>query len=237
MGEAMARRFAALGANVAIIDRDKARGEKLAHALGGQTLFLPTDVCEGQSIVAAVEKTVAQFGEINIVCCSAGIDAIGKMYSRKQGPFPTDTYKRMIDVNVSGVYFTVQAAVSKMIHNKPTEIGERGVIILLASIAGHEGQAGQVAYAATKGAVLGMVLPMARELGSDGIRAVSISPGLIETPMFHSHGPEIMNELVKGIPFPKKAGDPADFAALTEFIVRTPTINGLDIRLDGALRN
>ena len=235
LGEATVRAFAAAGVRVIIADRAKDLGEALAAELGEGVRFVAADVTEEVPLRAAVEAAKKHFGGLHIAVGCAGIGTAGRVVGR-HGLFPLDLFQLTINVNLVGMFNMMRLAAEAMADNDPTADGERGVIITTASIAAFDGQIGQAAYAASKAGVVGMTLPVARELARVGIRVVTIAPGTFDTPMLAALPEERRQALAATIPFPSRLGDPAEFAALAAHIAQNAMINGETIRLDGALR-
>jgi NAD(P)-dependent dehydrogenase (short-subunit alcohol dehydrogenase family) len=234
LGEATARRLAAEGAHVVVADLAADRAAALADEIGGRAATC--DVTDPDSVQAAVD-TAAGLSDaglrISVTC--AGLGTPGKLIGR-DGPTPLDRFAAVIQVNLVGTINALRVAAGAMVNNAPDAKGERGVCINTASIAAYDGQIGQVAYAASKGGVVGLTLPVARELAGRGVRVVTIAPGLFDTPMMAGL-PEAARESLGGtVPFPPRLGDPAEYADLVEHIVTNTMINGEVIRLDGALR-
>jgi NAD(P)-dependent dehydrogenase (short-subunit alcohol dehydrogenase family) len=236
LGEATVRALVAGGGKAAIIDRPQSKGAELAAELGGdRVLFTPADVTNGDEVAAAIEKARATFGAIHIDVNCAGVGVAMKTVS-KQGPMPLDMFTKVIEINLIGTFNCIRLAAAAMQKNQPGTDGERGVIINTASIAAFDGQIGQAAYSASKGGVVGMTLPIARDLASVGIRVCTIAPGTFDTPMLAMAPQELRDSLAAAIPFPSRLGQPAEFAALACHIVENPMLNAETIRLDGALR-
>jgi NAD(P)-dependent dehydrogenase (short-subunit alcohol dehydrogenase family) len=235
LGEACVRNFIEAGAQVAILDRDSARGEKLAAELGGNAVFAEADITSEESVQRAIKRALDSFGSINTVINCAGIGDIGKMFSKK-GPLPLATFNRVVQVNLIGTFNVLRLAVAEMVNNDQNENGEKGVIINTASIAGFDGQIGQPAYAASKAAVIGLTLPLARECADYGIRVMTIAPGIFKTPMMAAVPQAAVDAIRKTIPFPSRFGNPDEYAVLAMHIVENPYLNGEVIRLDGAVR-
>ena len=233
LGAAAARRLAAEGAKVALFDLNAERGEALAHTLGGA--FHLVDVCDETEVAQSVEAVAAAFGPPRILVNCAGIAPPAKVVDREGAPQPLSAFAAVVNVNLIGTFNVLSKVAAQMAAAAP--IGEeRGVIVNTASVAALEGQIGQAAYAASKGGVISMALPIARELARFGIRVNSIAPGLFLTPLLEGLPPEAQDSLGKQAPFPPRLGDPAEFADLVAAIVRNPMLNGEVIRLDGALR-
>jgi len=235
LGEGTARMVVAGGGNVVIADLKEAEGQALAAELGKAARFVRTDVGDEGSGKAAVAAAVAAFGGLQGLVGCAGILQPARVVG-KEGPHSLASFARTISVNLVGMFNMIRLAAEAMSSNAPNAEGERGVIVNTASIAAFDGQIGQAAYAASKGGVVGMTLPIARELARSGIRVVSIAPGLFHTPMMASLPAEAQESLGKTVPFPPRLGRAAEFASLVAEIVRNPMLNGEVIRLDGALR-
>ncbi len=235
LGGATARNFVAGGAKVAIFDTNVAKGEALAAEFGEDGLFVQTDVTSEENLKSAIKKTLDQFGKISVCVNCAGIGAAQKTMG-KEGPHSLGLYRTVLDVNLTGTFNTLRLAVEAMEENEPNADGERGVIVNTASVAAFDGQKGQVAYSASKGGIVGMTLPIARDLAYYGIRVCAIAPGLFLTPLFEGLGQEVVDSLSTQVTFPKRLGDPAEFGMLARTIVENPYLNGETIRLDGAIR-
>ena len=235
LGESCVRSLSALGAKVAILDVVAVRGEKLAAELGSNVIFVHADVTSDESGRAAVEKAVAAFGTINVAINCAGVGDPGKILSKK-GPMSLAFFNRVVQINLVGTLNIIRLAVEQMVKNTPNEEGEKGVIINTASVAAFDGQIGQAAYSASKAGVAGMTLPIARECADYGIRVMTIAPGLFDTPMMAGLPESVRVMLAQTVPFPKRLGRPAEYAALARHIIENPMLNGECIRLDGAVR-
>ncbi|MEM7317746.1 MAG: 3-hydroxyacyl-CoA dehydrogenase [Pseudomonadota bacterium] len=233
LGEATARVFAESGATVTILDRDTDRGQQVATDIGGH--FVQCDVTDEDSAARAMEFAADRMGGITACVNCAGI-AIGAKTVGKDGPHPLDAYRRTIDVNLVGSFNVARLAAAEMAKNQPTSDGARGVIINTASIAAFDGQKGQAAYAASKGGIVGMTLPMSRDLASQGIRVMAIAPGIFLTPMLMGLPDDVRAQLAADVPNPSRLGDPREFGRLAGFIVEMDYLNGEVIRLDGGLR-
>jgi NAD(P)-dependent dehydrogenase (short-subunit alcohol dehydrogenase family) len=232
LGEATVRRLAGEGARVVVADLDAGRAAALAAEIGGASVAV--DVTDGESVEGAVAEA-AKLGALRIAVNTAGIGNPTKLVGR-DGPTPLRSFAAVINVNLLGTINVLRCAAASMLGNEPAADGERGVCVATASIAAYEGQVGQVAYAASKAGVVGLTLPIARELARSGVRVATIAPGLFQTPMMDGL-PEAARESLSGtVPFPERLGDPAEYAALVEHIVLNTMINGETIRLDGALR-
>ncbi|WP_201715687.1 3-hydroxyacyl-CoA dehydrogenase [Rossellomorea arthrocnemi] len=235
LGEGTVRQIIKAGGKAAILDVSDERGQSLAVELGERSIFVRTDVTSEKDVSNAIHKVVESFGTINTVVNCAGIGMASKLLSRK-GIHSLDTFSKVISINLIGTFNVIRLASELMAKNDPNELGERGVIINTASVAAFEGQIGQAAYSASKGGVVGMTLPIARELASYGIRVMTIAPGLFHTPMFESLPEEAVESLGKMVPFPKRLGRPDEYAQLVESILSNQMLNGETIRLDGGIR-
>lgn len=233
LGEATARHFATNGAKVTILDRDTERGTKVAADIGGY--FVQTDVTDEDSVQAAITFAKEKMGQISVCVNCAGI-AYGIKTVGKDGPHPLDAFKRTIDINLVGTFNVSRLAAQAMGENTPAPDGARGVIVNTASVAAFDGQKGQAAYSASKGGIVGMTLPMARDLASMGIRVMTIAPGIFMTPMLAGLPEDVQKQLAADVPCPARLGDPSEYAALAGFITESGYLNGEVIRLDGALR-
>ena len=235
LGEASVRALHDGGACVVIADLNVEAGERLAAALGERAVFARTNVADEGDAQAAVELAKARFGGLNGLVNCAGIGSAGKVLG-KNGPLPLADFARSIQVNLVGTFNMIRLAAAAMAEGAPQDDGERGVIVNTASVAAFDGQIGQAAYAASKGGIVSMTLPIARELAKNGIRVVTIAPGLFLTPMMHTLPPEVQESLAASVPFPQRLGQPAEYARLVCSIVDNVMINGETIRLDGAIR-
>jgi NAD(P)-dependent dehydrogenase (short-subunit alcohol dehydrogenase family) len=235
LGGATVRALVARGAKVVIADKSREQGERLAKELGPGALFADTDVTNEAQMKAAVDAAKQTFGGLHVCIGCAGIGTAGRIVG-KGGLFPLDLFQLTVNVNLVGMFNMMRIAAGAMTENAPTDGGERGVIVTTASIAAFDGQIGQVAYSASKAGVVGMTLPVARELARFGIRVVTIAPGTFDTPMLANLPEEARVALAAGIPFPNRLGRPEEFAALAVHIVENAMLNGETIRLDAALR-
>ena len=234
LGEATARRLHALGARITIADLNEDRGNALAAELGEGAQFVRADVTDADTVQAAVSAAAAQ-GDLRISVCSAGIGWAERIAGRR-GPHSSEPFETVIRVNLIGTFNVLRLAAAAMLAGEPTSAGERGVCINTASIAAFDGQIGQVAYSASKGAVVGMTLPAARDLATAGIRVCAIAPGTFDTPLLAGLPEDAREALAQAVPFPRRLGSPDEFAALAVHIVENEMLNGEVIRLDGALR-
>jgi 3-hydroxyacyl-CoA dehydrogenase/3-hydroxy-2-methylbutyryl-CoA dehydrogenase len=235
LGAATARALHKAGASVVIADLNAETGEALASELGERASFAAADVTDADAVSAAVEAASAAEGGLRISVCCAGVGWAGRV-SGKQGPHDLEIYSKVIGVNLIGTFNVLRLACAAMSENDPDERGERGVCINTASIAAFDGQIGQVAYASSKGGVVGMTLPAARDMAARGVRVATIAPGTFDTPMLAALPQEQRDALGAQIPFPSRLGQPDEYASLALEIVRNQMINGETIRLDGALR-
>ena len=233
LGAATARMAIDNGAQVVIADVQD--GSKYAAELGANARYIKTDVTSEADGKAAVEFAVKEFGALNVLVNCAGI-AIGEKTIGKNGPHALATFTRVITINLIGTFNMIRLAAETMAKGQPNASGERGVIVNTASVAAYDGQIGQAAYSASKGGVVGMTLPIARDLSRDGIRVMTIAPGIFETPMLLGMPKEIQDSLGKMVPFPSRLGRAPEYAALARHIVENEMLNGETIRLDGAIR-
>jgi len=235
LGEACVRNLVMNGAKVSIFDFAEESGRKISWELGDAVLFCNTDVTDEETVRAAINHTLDSFGAIHVAINCAGVGTPTKVLG-KEGPMPMKHFNQVVQINLVGTMIVIRLAAEKMLKNTPNEDGERGVIINTASIAAFEGQIGQAAYSASKAAVVGMTLPIAREFADYGIRVVTIAPGIFDTPMGAGMPEKVKDSLRSMIPFPKRFGKPIEFAKLVNHIIENPMLNGEVIRLDGALR-
>jgi NAD(P)-dependent dehydrogenase (short-subunit alcohol dehydrogenase family) len=236
LGEATARALAARGARVAILDLEQSKGADVARSLGGKALFAPADVSSPEQVEAALDRAVSELGGLHVTVNCAGIGTAGRTVDKEGRPFDLGWFTRTIQVNLIGTFNVIRLAAARMVKNAPNAGGERGVIVSTASVAAFDGQIGQAAYSASKGGVVSMTLPIARDLSKSGIRVMTIAPGLFRTPMLMRMPEPALKALGDTVPFPSRLGDPAEYAALACHIVENPMLNGETIRLDGALR-
>ena len=232
LGAATARALAAMGAKVGVLDRSREGAEAIAKEVGG--VALAADVTSEGDVSAAL-ATLAAHGPLRVSVCCAGIGTAARVLG-KEGPHPIELFTKTVMINLVGTFNVARLAAAQMQKNDPSADGERGVIVNTASIAAFDGQIGQAAYAATKGGVAAMTLPIARELARIGVRVVTIAPGIFDTPMLAGLPEEARKSLGAQVPFPPRLGHPSEYAALVEHIVKNPMLNGETIRLDGALR-
>lgn len=236
LGEATVRRLHALGARVAIFDLNAARGADIAGELGDGVLFQSVNVTDESSVQSAIAAVLAAFGALHICCNFAGVADAAKTVG-KDGAFPLALFTKVIHINLIGTFNVLRLAALAMSRQEPvTADGGRGVIVNTASIAAFEGQIGQAAYSASKGGIVGMTLPIARDLAASGIRVNTVAPGLIHTPMFDSLPANVVESLSVNVPCPRRLGRPDEIAHLVQFIVENDYINGEVVRMDGAIR-
>lgn len=233
LGEATARRLHEDGASVVIVDLPTSRGEELTRELGEHVRFAAADVRDEEQVAAAI-GVARELGELRMAVNCAGVATPGRVVGR-HGPLPLDTFKTVIDINLIGTFNVLRLAAATMATNEPLD-GDRGVVIMTASIAAYDGQVGQAAYASSKGAIVGLTLSAARDLADKQIRVVTIAPGTFATPMMDGLPGEVKEHLAAQVPHPSRLGDPRDYAKLIAHIVDNEMLNGEVIRLDGALR-
>ena len=234
LGRATAARLAAAGGRVAILDRPASAGADVAKSLA-QAVFTPADVTNGDEVARALDAARERLGAINVLVNCAGIGTAMKTFG-KAGPAKLEEFTRVINVNLIGTFNCIRLAAGHMAMNAPGPDGERGVVINTASVAAFDGQVGQAAYSASKGGIVGMTLPIARDLAEQGIRVMTIAPGIFETPLLGTLPEPVRASLAKQVPFPSRLGQPDEYAALACHIVENGMLNGETIRLDGAIR-
>lgn len=235
LGLAAATRIVQAGGMVSILDISEAQGKAALASLGARAFFAQTDVSDEAAVDAAVAEAKVSMGGINAAVMCAGVANPGRLVG-KQGPMAASFLRKVIEINLIGTVLVAKAAAFAMSSNKPNDGGERGVIVMTASVAAFDGQIGQVAYSASKGGIVGLTLPMARELASSGIRVMTVAPGLFLTPMMKSLPQEVQESLGRQTPFPPRLGEPQEYAALVTHIIENMMLNGETIRLDGAVR-
>ena len=234
LGLATAERLVAGGADVVLLDLPQSAGADVAARLGGAVRFSPGDVTDPDDVAAALDAAAAFGRPLRVVVNCAGIGPPARVVGRK-GPFPLDQFRRTLEVNLLGTFNVLRLAAERMLV-EPVDGEERGVIVNTASVAAFDGQIGQAAYAASKGGIVGMTLPIARELAEHRVRVVTIAPGLFETPLLAALPEDAKESLGRQVPHPSRLGRPAEYAALVEHIIANPMLNGETIRLDGAIR-
>jgi NAD(P)-dependent dehydrogenase (short-subunit alcohol dehydrogenase family) len=235
LGLAVAELVVATGGKVALFDVNDQAGVAAVQKLGTAASFHKVDVTSESAVASAVAAATAAMGGLNLAVSCAGVGWPKRMVG-KEGTMPGDFFRKVIEINLVGTLLLCKEAAAAMQKNTPNSEGERGALVMTASVAAFDGQIGQVAYAASKGGVVGMTLPMARELASSGIRVVTIAPGLFMTPMLAALPEEARDSLGKQVPFPPRLGRPAEYAQLVGQIIQNPMLNGETIRLDGAIR-
>ena len=235
LGRATAARLAAARARVAILDRPASPGAEVAKSLGEAAVFTPADVTSADDVAAALDAARARLGAINVLVNCAGIGTAMKTLG-KSGPAKLEEFTRVISVNLIGTFNCIRLAAVHMAQNAPSADGERGVVINTASVAAFDGQIGQAAYSASKGGIVGMTLPVARDLAELGVRVMTIAPGIFDTPMLRGMSDEVRASLGAQVPFPSRLGTPEEYAELVRHIIENEMLNGEVIRLDGAIR-
>jgi len=236
LGEGTARAVVEAGGRAGIADLPSSRGEALAATLGDAAAFFPTDVTSPEQVKATVDGVVERFGRLDLTANCAGVADAARVLARDGSMFPLETYAKVVNINLVGLFDVVRNSARVMSRNDPDPDGCRGVIVNVASIAGYEGQAGQAAYAGSKAGVIGMTLPLARDLSSYGIRVACICPGIFDTGMLAAADDKLRERLIGIHVFPKRLGTPADFAAMVRASYENPMLNGEVIRLDAATR-
>lgn len=235
LGAATARMIVDCGGNVVLIDRNQAAAESVAAELGPRAIAMAADVSDPQQLGAAVDGAKSHFGAVHILVNCAGIGHPARVLG-KDGPMPLEVFARVIQVNLIGTFNAIRLAAAQMALNEPDKDGERGVIVNTASVAAFDGQVGQASYSASKGGIVGMTLPLARDLARHGIRVATIAPGIFDTPMLAGLSEEFRQSLGAQVPFPPRLGKPEEYAQLARAIMENSMLNGEVIRLDGALR-
>lgn len=235
LGAGCVRRLAGHGANVIIADVNNTAGQKLAANMGGNVAYVQTDVTNETGVQALIDAAVDKYDAVHGVINCAGI-AIAQRVLGREGIHELEAFNRVIQVNLIGTFNIIRLAAEAMANNDPNPKGERGVIINTASVAAYDGQIGQAAYAASKGGVVSLTLPLAREFARIGVRVMTIAPGLFDTPMLAGLPEKARQSLAQQVPFPSRLGDPDDYAHLAEHIINNDMLNGEVIRLDGAIR-
>jgi NAD(P)-dependent dehydrogenase (short-subunit alcohol dehydrogenase family) len=233
LGGATAEMLAQAGAKVVIFDLNEELGLALAGRISG--LFVKVNVTDAASVSAGVEAAQQKFGTPQVLVNCAGIGPAAKTVGKEFAPHPLDLFRKVIEVNLIGTFNVIAQVAARMAQGSPVD-GERGVIVNTASVAAFDGQVGQAAYSASKGGIVGMTLPVARDLAQHGIRVMSIAPGLFLTPMLKGLPQTVQDSLGQQVPFPSRLGDPSEYAMLVKSIIDNPMLNGETIRLDGAIR-
>ena len=235
LGEACARILANDGCRVSLLDLNEEQGENLVSELGDRAIFCKVDVTDESAVQSAIDRIVDTFSGIHIVVNCAGTGAPSRVLG-KEGPLSMETFRMVVNVNLFGTMNVIRAAAQQICKNEPDRDNEKGVVVNTASNAAFDGQIGQASYSASKAAIVGMTLPIAREFAEYGIRVNTVAPGLFDTPLLARLPEEVRTALAETIPFPKRMGDPVEFAMLVKHIIENGMINGETIRLDGALR-
>ncbi len=235
LGEAVARTLMDGGARVALLDLNQELGERVADTFGDSAMFLPVNVADHREVDGAVEKIKAAFGPFHIVVNCAGIGGSLRVVG-KEGVVSPDWFPNIVNVNLIGTFNLLRATAPALMENSPNEEGERGVCINTSSIAAFDGQIGQSAYSASKGGIVSMTLTLTREFANNGIRIMTILPGIFETPLLGKLPENVRERLGRQVPFPPRLGRPEEFASLARHIIENPYLNGECIRLDGGLR-
>lgn len=235
LGEATARALVERGGRVALLDLDKEMGERLASELGDAAIFCPGDVSNEKEVDGVVEKVKDAFGTFQVVVNCAGVGGDIKVVGKK-GVMPLEAFNRTIQINLIGTFNVIRATASSLMENNPNNKGERGVYINTSSIAAYDGQVGQSAYSSSKGGIVSMTLTLAREFANNGIRVMTILPGVMDTPLLAKLPEKIRERLAMQVPFPPRLGEPSEFASLACHIVENAYLNGEHIRLDGGMR-
>ena len=235
LGLAVVEDVIAAGGRATLLDVNEAAGQEAVQRLGERSAFQKVDVTSESAVDAAVQSAVTTMGGLNLAVNCAGVGWPKRLVG-KEGPMPGEFFRKVVEINLVGTLLVCKAAAAAMQKCAPNAGGERGAIVMTASVAAFDGQIGQVAYAASKGGIVGMTLPMARELASFGIRVVTIAPGLFLTPMMESLPKEAQESLGKQVPFPPRLGHPSEFASLVRQVAENPMLNGETIRLDGSIR-
>ena len=236
LGAATAKRLVDNGANVILADRDDEKGVAFAEELGATARFVKTDVTSEDDIQNAIDAAKNDFGALNVLVNCAGVGMALRSWHPKHGSHPLELFKTVIEINLIGTFNAIRLAAGAMDENAPNDEGEKGVIINTASVAAYDGQIGQAAYSASKGGIVGMTLPIARDLSRHGIRVMTIAPGLFDTPLLAALPEPARISLGQQVPFPSRLGNPAEYGQLAQSIIENPMLNGEVIRLDGAIR-
>ncbi|XP_026759592.1 3-hydroxyacyl-CoA dehydrogenase type-2 [Galleria mellonella] len=237
LGRATAEQLVKQGGRVVICDLPSSSGQEAAKQLGENSTFVPIDVTSEKDVKNALQRTFDKFGRLDVTVNCAGVATAARVYNfKKDQPFDLKSFQKTIEVNLIGTFNVIRLSAGLIGKNAPDADGQRGVIINTASVAAFDGQIGQAAYSASKAGVVGMTLPIARDLAKQGIRVVTIAPGLFRTPMMQSLPEPAIKQLEASVPFPSRLGQPREFALLVQSIIQNPMLNGETIRLDGSLR-
>ncbi len=235
LGGGCVRRIVEQGGQAVILDRDEDKGKKLAEELGDSVQFAKADVTNADEVQSALDVAVEAFGGVNVIVNCAGVGMAMRTVNR-HGPHDLGVFETVIKINLIGTFNVIRLAAAIMVENEPNEAGERGVMVNTASVAAFDGQIGQAAYSASKGGIVGMTLPIARDLSRNGIRVCTIAPGIFDTPLLAGLPEDARESLGHQVPFPPRLGQPAEYAHLVQAIIENEMLNGEVIRLDGAIR-
>lgn len=236
LGRATVEMLVKRGAKVAVLDLPGEKLHSVVDEFGANVVAIPVDVSDATQVATAMHAVNESVGELNVAVMCAGIARGARTVDRDGNPHPLETYRQVIDINLVGTFDVAARAAALMAKNQPDDDGQRGVMVMTASVAAFDGQIGQVAYSASKGAIVGMTLPMARDLSTVGVRVCTIAPGIVETPIYQQLKPEVIESLKAGQLFPRRLGRPSEYAQLVEAIVDNPFLNGEVIRLDAGTR-
>ncbi len=235
LGFATAQTLISSGGTAVLLDLNEEAGKKAQQSLGNKALFVKTDVVKEEDVKNAIEKAKSTFRNIHGIINCAGV-GLAKRVVGKEGPQSLDFFNKVVQINLIGTFNTIRLVAAEMQHNTPEASGERGIVINTASVAAFDGQIGQAAYSASKGGIVAMTLPIAREFANMGIRVNAIAPGIFETPLLAGLSQEAQDSLGKQVPFPPRLGKPSEFASLVKHIIENEMINAEVIRLDGGIR-
>lgn len=236
LGHATAEAIVAKGGKVMILDLNEDNGQQVVESLGSAAAFTKTDVTDEASVQAAIDATVEKFGAVHLCVNCAGVGSAMKTVGRENKPHDLGVFSKVVQINLIGTFNVARLAAAAMAENEPGEDNERGLIVNTASVAAFDGQVGQVAYASTKGAVVGMTLPIARDLAKLGIRCNTIAPGIFNTPLLNAAPDKVKQPLIEMTQFPKRLGHPQEYASMVCHMAENTFLNGETIRLDGAIR-
>ncbi|EFX89885.1 hypothetical protein DAPPUDRAFT_299789 [Daphnia pulex] len=237
LGRATVERIVRQGGRVVLCDLPTSKGQQVAAGMSENVIFAPTDVSSEKDVMNALSMTKEKFGKLDVAVNCAGIGVAFKTYNfNKNLPHKLEDFIKVLMVNTVGTFNVIRLSAGLMGENQPNEDGQRGVIVNTASVAAYDGQMGQAAYSASKGAIVGMTLPIARDLSSQGIRVCTIAPGLFKTPLLESLPEKVQSYLAKTVPFPQRLGKPDEYAMMVESIILNPMMNGEVVRVDGAIR-
>ncbi|XP_046437820.1 3-hydroxyacyl-CoA dehydrogenase type-2-like [Daphnia pulex] len=237
LGRATVERIVRQGGRVVLCDLPTSKGQQVAAGMSENVIFAPTDVSSEKDVMNALSMSKEKFGKLDVAVNCAGIGVAFKTYNfNKNLPHKLEDFIKVLMVNTVGTFNVIRLSAGLMGENQPNEDGQRGVIVNTASVAAYDGQMGQAAYSASKGAIVGMTLPIARDLSSQGIRVCTIAPGLFKTPLLESLPEKVQSYLAKTVPFPQRLGKPDEYAMMVESIILNPMMNGEVVRVDGAIR-